>query len=125
MKIAAAPPCGLLLNKSNPMPTPSKAVQYTSEEVDLAVLSDKAFEFLHVRPFHFQLKAAVAILQGKDVILDVGTGCGKSLCFTLPLLMNKQDISIIVSPLTTLMLNQSEFSLNYYSSNTHTSAVSW
>ena len=88
------------------MPTASKAIQYSPDELDLSALSDKAFEVLHVRPFRFQLTAAAAILQGRDVVLDVGTGCGKSLCFTLPLLMNKEDISITVSPLTALMINQ-------------------
>jgi superfamily II DNA helicase RecQ len=39
------------------------------------------------------------------VVLDVGTGSGKTLCFSLPLL-NEKDISITVSPLTALMIDQ-------------------
>jgi len=40
------------------------------------------------------------------VVLDVGTGSGKTLCFSLPLLLNEKDISITVSPLTALMIDQ-------------------
>ncbi|KAJ7054577.1 hypothetical protein C8F01DRAFT_934789, partial [Mycena amicta] len=57
-------------------------------------------------PFKWQLDAAVAILCGENLILDVGTGCGKSLCFVLPLLLDENDIGISVMPLTALMLDQ-------------------
>ncbi|KAF8804758.1 hypothetical protein BYT27DRAFT_7225346 [Phlegmacium glaucopus] len=39
-------------------------------------------------------EATVAILTGNDVVFDVGTGCGKSLCFSLPLLCSQSDISL-------------------------------
>jgi len=38
--------------------------------------------------------------------LDIGTGSGKTLCFTLPLLLNNSDIALTVSPLTALMIDQ-------------------
>ncbi|KDQ57975.1 hypothetical protein JAAARDRAFT_112037, partial [Jaapia argillacea MUCL 33604] len=57
-------------------------------------------------PFTWQVEAAAAVLRGEDVIVDVGTGCGKTLCFTLPLLLHKQDTSLVVSPLSALMIDQ-------------------
>jgi superfamily II DNA helicase RecQ len=37
----------------------------------------------------WQLDASQAILCGQDVIVDVGTGSGKTLCFSLPLLLDE------------------------------------
>jgi superfamily II DNA helicase RecQ len=47
-----------------------------------------------------------AILRGKDVIIDVGTGCSKKLCFTLPILLNATDISMIVLLLSALIIDK-------------------
>ena len=88
------------------MPTQSKCQQYASTEISLETISNLSFEELGQRPFRWQLEATVAILTGNDLVLDVGTGCGKSLCFSLPLLLNKNDISLTVSPLTALMIDQ-------------------
>lgn len=88
------------------MPAQSKIRQYEEHELDFEMLSEKAYQVLGIRPFRWQLEAAMAILCGKDVVLDVGTGCGKSLCFVLPLLLNETDIGITVTPLTALMLDQ-------------------
>ncbi|KAF9472973.1 P-loop containing nucleoside triphosphate hydrolase protein [Pholiota conissans] len=92
------------------MPIQSKVQQYSDSEINLLALSEKSWEVLGKRPFRWQLEAAEAILYGKDVILDVGTGCGKSLCFILPLLMNKDDMALTVSPLSALMLDQANSS---------------
>ena len=64
------------------MPIQSKCKQYSPSEVDLEYISDLAFEVLGQRPFRWQLETTMAILTGNDVDLDVGTGCGKSLCFS-------------------------------------------
>ncbi|KIJ92704.1 hypothetical protein K443DRAFT_78501, partial [Laccaria amethystina LaAM-08-1] len=90
------------------MPVQSKVKQYTAEELDLALLSDKCFEKLGKQPFRWQLECALAILRGKDVVLDVGTGSGKTLCFSLPLVLSDKDIALSVSPLTALMVDQSD-----------------
>jgi ATP-dependent helicase YprA (DUF1998 family) len=88
------------------MPIQAKVKQYTAEELDINLISDKAYEKLRKRPFRWQLEAAAAILCGKDVVLDVGTGSGKTLCFSLPLLLNERDVSLTISPLTALMIDQ-------------------
>ena len=88
------------------MPSQSKVKQYQDHEVDFSRLSDKSFEVFGKRPFRWQLEAAQAILCGRDVVLDIGTGSGKTLCFTLPLLLNNSDIALTVSPLTALMIDQ-------------------
>ena len=88
------------------MPSQSKVKQYHEHEVDFSVLSDRAFEIFGKRPFKWQLEADQAVLCGRDVVLDIGTGSGKTLCFTLPLLLNDSDIALTVSPLTALMIDQ-------------------
>jgi superfamily II DNA helicase RecQ len=98
------------------MPVQSKCQQYSPSEIDLESISNLAFDELDQHPFKWQLEATAAILSGNDVVLDVGTGCGKSLCFSLPLLFSKSDISLTVSPLTALMIDQ--VSTKYYN-NSH------
>lgn len=80
--------------------------KYKPEEIDLEQLSRCAEEVLNKKPFLWQLEVAVAILCGEDVIVDVGTGCGKTLCFILPLFLATEDIVVVVSPLSALMIDQ-------------------
>lgn len=80
--------------------------KYKPEDVDLNVLAEKASQIYGKQPFKWQLDTALAILCGEDVIVDVGTGSGKTLCFSLPLLLDEKDINIVVSPLTALMVDQ-------------------
>ena len=80
--------------------------KYKPEDVDLDVLAGKASQVYGKQPFKWQLDTALAILCGEDAIIDVGTGSGKTLCFSLPLLLDEKDINIIVSPLTALMVDQ-------------------
>lgn len=37
-----------------------------------------------VIPHSFQLQAAIAMITGRDVIVDVGTGYGKTFCMVIP-----------------------------------------
>lgn len=46
-----------------------------------------------------------AIAQGKDCLIIMPTGYGKSICFQLPALMN-EGVTLVVSPLVALMENQ-------------------
>ncbi|KAJ6622443.1 P-loop containing nucleoside triphosphate hydrolase protein [Mycena sp. CBHHK59/15] len=89
-----------------PKSLPSKVRIYKPNEIDLASLSEKAQYQLGRTPHEFQTRFFSNVMQGKDIILDIGTGSGKSLCFDLPVLMNKEDIVLVVSPLTALMLEQ-------------------
>ena len=88
------------------MPIQSKVHWYKLEEISLDDLAAKAFSILHKKLFVWQLEIALAILCGEDVIIDVGTGSGKTLCFSLPLILNDTDMVLTVSPLTALMIDQ-------------------
>ena len=88
------------------MPVQSKVRQYRKEEINLDDVAARAFTILHMKPFLWQLEIAVAILCGEDVIIDVRTGSGKTLCFSLPLILNDTDMVLTVSPLTALMIDQ-------------------
>ena len=46
------------------------------------------------------------VLEGRDAILDVGTGSGKTLDFSLASVMDKEEIFDIISPLSSLMIEQ-------------------
>jgi ATP-dependent helicase YprA (DUF1998 family) len=88
------------------MVSTSKVCIFNTGEVNMEILAERALAVLHQRPFPWQLETAEAILRGEDVLIDVGTGSGKTLCFTLPLLTNETDMVIVVSPLTALMVDQ-------------------
>jgi ATP-dependent helicase YprA (DUF1998 family) len=87
-------------------PIQSKVHKYKPDEIDLAHLASRAETILGVKPYAFQLEIAAAVLCGEDVIVDVGTGSGKTLCFSLPLLFHDTDITMVVSPLNALMIDQ-------------------
>jgi ATP-dependent helicase YprA (DUF1998 family) len=53
-------------------------------------------------PREFQLKAVMALCTGKDTLVDVGTGYGKTFCMILPALLSPGNISLVVSPLKKL-----------------------
>jgi len=80
--------------------------KFKDDEIDRTLLSDLSEKILGKRPFSWQLDAAAALLRGEDLVLDVGTGSGKTLVFALPLLLNETDVIIVVSPLSALMIDQ-------------------
>jgi ATP-dependent DNA helicase RecQ len=61
------------------------------------------FGFPSFRPG--QQEAVDAALSGRDVLMVMPTGAGKSLCYQLPALM-RDDLAIVVSPLVSLMADQ-------------------
>ena len=54
-----------------------------------------------------QREACDAALAGRDVLVVMPTGSGKSLCYQLPALL-RDDLTIVVSPLVSLMQDQVE-----------------
>src|SRR5215207_736805 len=52
-----------------------------------------------------QREAVEAAVQGRDVLVVMPTGSGKSLCYQLPALM-RADLTVVVSPLVSLMQDQ-------------------
>jgi ATP-dependent DNA helicase RecQ len=61
------------------------------------------FGFAEFRPG--QREACEAALAGRDVLVVMPTGSGKSLCYQLPALL-RDDLTIVVSPLVSLMQDQ-------------------
>src|ERR1700755_2169995 len=54
-----------------------------------------------------QQEAVAAALAGRDLLVVMPTGAGKSLCYQLPALM-RPDLTVVVSPLVSLMQDQVE-----------------
>src|SRR5262245_66480829 len=63
------------------------------------------FGFESFRPG--QREAVEAARAGRDVLVVMPTGSGKSLCYQLPALM-RTDLTLVVSPLVSLMQDQVE-----------------
>jgi ATP-dependent DNA helicase RecQ len=63
------------------------------------------FGFAGFRPG--QREAVDAAIAGRDVLVVMPTGSGKSLCYQLPALM-RTDLTLVVSPLVSLMQDQVE-----------------
>ena len=71
--------------------------------VDPSAALSEYFGFEAFRPG--QREAVEAALAGRDVLVVMPTGSGKSLCYQLPALM-REDLTIVVSPLVALMQDQ-------------------
>jgi superfamily II DNA/RNA helicase len=70
---------------------PQQSVRiYKPDELDHNTLATRTKAVLDKIAFHWQLEIGAAALCGEDVIVDVGTGCGKTLAFSIPLVLNKQ-----------------------------------
>ena len=63
----------------------------------------EVFSFPAFRPG--QREAVEAAVAGRDVLVVMPTGSGKSLCYQLPALM-RADLTLVVSPLVSLMQDQ-------------------
>src|SRR3954467_12176899 len=73
--------------------------------MDLRAALHQYFGFADFRPG--QEAAVAAALAGRDVLVVMPTGSGKSLCYQLPALV-REDLTIVVSPLVALMQDQVE-----------------
>ena len=87
--------------------------KYTDNEISRTLLSELSKRILGRKPFEWHLDAAAALLRGEDLVLDVGTGSGKTLVFALPLLLSDTDVIIVVSPLSALMIDQVSWVVPY------------
>jgi len=65
----------------------------------------RLFGFAEFRPG--QREAVEAALAGRDCLVVMPTGAGKSLCYQLPALV-RDDLTLVVSPLVSLMQDQVE-----------------
>jgi ATP-dependent DNA helicase RecQ len=73
--------------------------------MDLSAALHDLFGFRDFRPG--QREACQAALAGRDVLVVMPTGSGKSLCYQLPALL-RDDLTLVVSPLVALMQDQVE-----------------
>src|ERR687889_2785442 len=73
--------------------------------MDLRAELHQRFGFADFRPG--QREACEAALAGRDVMVVMPTGSGKSLCYQLPALL-RDDLTVVVSPLVALMQDQVE-----------------
>jgi ATP-dependent DNA helicase RecQ len=71
--------------------------------MDLDRPLQELFGFSGFRPG--QREACAAALAGRDVLVVMPTGSGKSLCYQLPALL-RDDLTVVVSPLVALMQDQ-------------------
>lgn len=58
----------------------------------------------HLKPF--QIEAINAFVKGKDCLIVQPAGSGKSVCFQVPALMNKERFVLVISPTISLMESQ-------------------
>jgi len=73
---------------------------------DLQWLKDSLKKYWGYEDFRYpQAEIITSILSGKDCLVVMPTGGGKSLCFQLPALL-QQGLTLVISPLVALMENQ-------------------
>ncbi|HEX8552880.1 MAG TPA: ATP-dependent DNA helicase RecQ [Abditibacteriaceae bacterium] len=72
---------------------------------DLHAALEKTFGFREFRPL--QEDAIRTSLEGRDVLVVMPTGAGKSLCFQLPAILT-DGLTLVISPLVALMRDQVE-----------------
>ena len=77
-------------------------------EIEESVLLDSLANYWGYREFRpLQREAIAANLQGRDSVVVLPTGGGKSLCFQLPALVGPDGgVGLVVSPLISLMKDQ-------------------
>ncbi|KEY66974.1 hypothetical protein S7711_05094 [Stachybotrys chartarum IBT 7711] len=80
-------------------------LQRAGSSPDIGFTLRRCFNKSEFRPC--QREVIEAAIQGHDVYVQAATSFGKSLCFQLPAVVD-QGITVVVSPLLSLMINQVE-----------------
>ena len=78
-------------------------VQFEAGDVALAAVLEKFWGYSSFRPL--QREAMNAIVSGRDSVVILPTGGGKSICFQAPALI-RDGLAVVVSPLISLMKDQ-------------------
>src|SRR5690349_14114585 len=99
--------------KSTAKPKSASASKSTGARLDLPQALQENFGFNAFKGP--QQEIIESLLAGKDSLVIMPTGGGKSLCYQLPAIMS-EGVAIIVSPLIALMKNQVDL-VRSYSSN--------
>lgn len=66
----------------------------------------KFYGYRSFRPGQYEIIEAVAV--GRDAVVVMPTGGGKSICYQLPALLASEGCAIIISPLIALMQDQTQ-----------------
>ena len=77
----------------------------TLHDEGLRAKLERRFGFKRFRPG--QAEAVGAVMAGRDVLVVMPTGSGKSLCYQLPAL-EMEGVTVVVSPLIALMKDQAD-----------------
>jgi ATP-dependent DNA helicase RecQ len=85
------------------VPGGRRSRRYGRAPMDSRDALQRIFGFEEFRPG--QAAAVSAALSGRDALIVMPTGSGKSLCYQLPALM-RDDLTLVVSPLVSLMQDQ-------------------
>lgn len=72
-------------------------------------LTDATLRRTGFAPRDFQLDAAATLCKGRDLIVNAGTGFGKTLCMVMPCFLSSSTIAFIISPLNALEEDQVSF----------------
>lgn len=87
-------------------PAEEKKPYEYAKTVDRAALSKACVDKTGVVPREFQLQAAEAMLKGDDLVMNIPTGGGKTLAFSLAAMYKPGCVILVVSPLTALTRDQ-------------------
>ena len=99
------------------MPAPQKEILANVFETNHPGVSDKELDrklsvlrtvFKHGKFKGRQEEVINAILQGRNCLIVLPTGAGKTICYTVPAIVNG-GVTVVISPLLSLMLEQVEY----------------
>jgi hypothetical protein len=107
-KVAPSTPGAPL--RHNPLPQGPRPWPRLGQEVPIEILEDVTCQIFGYKPYNWQLKLTVKVLEGHDVIGLAGTGRGKSLIFGMlaiaAALAGVQGVVIVICPLKSLQTDQ-------------------